>query len=68
MLYIHFTTGSALDLLRQISATITEFNQNKKQHPVLLCDEAHLMPHSALEQLPLLLNFYMDSACYLSLC
>lgn len=86
VLYIHFTTGSALDLLRQvaltldlqpahrqgdlvrqIAATIAQLNHNKKQHPVLLCDEAHLMPHPALEQLPLLLNFDMDSACYLSL-
>jgi general secretion pathway protein A len=86
VLYIHFTTGSALDLLRQvaltldlqpahrrgdlvrqIAATIAQLNQNKKQHPVLLCDEAHLMPHPALEQLPLLLNFDMDSSCYLSL-
>ena len=86
VLYIHFTSGSALDLLRQVAltldlqpahrrgdlvrqvaATIAQLNQNKKQHPVLLCDEAHLMPHSALEQLPLLLNFDMDSSCFLSL-
>jgi general secretion pathway protein A len=69
VLYIHFATGSALDLLRQvaltfdlqpahrrgdllrqISATI-QLNQNKKQHPVLLCDEGLLMPHAVLEQL-----------------
>ena len=42
-------------------------NQSKKQHPILICDEAHLLPHPALEQLPLLLNFDMDSARYLSL-
>ena len=42
-------------------------NQSKKQHPILICDEAHLLPHAALEQLPLLLNFDMDSSRYLSL-
>src|ERR1700680_2197394 len=34
---------------------------------ILICDEAHLLPHPALEQLPLLLNFDMDSARYLTL-
>ncbi len=35
--------------------------------PYLIGDEAHLLPHSALEQLPLLLNFDMDSSRYLTL-
>ena len=42
-------------------------NQSKKQHPILICDEAQLLPHPALEQLPLLLNFDMDSSRYLTL-
>ena len=86
ILYLHFTNGSALDLLRQIaltldlepahfrsdlvrqiSAAIVHLNQSKKQHPILICDEAHLLPHPALEQLPLLLNFDMDSARLLTL-
>ncbi|MEI8044247.1 MAG: AAA family ATPase [Verrucomicrobiota bacterium] len=86
VLYVHFTNGSALDLLRQIalaldlepahfrgdlvrqiSAAIVHLNQSKKQHPILICDEAHLLPHPALEQLPLLLNFNMDSSRYLTL-
>ena len=86
ILYVHFSNGSALDLLRQIalsldlqpahfrgdlvrqiSAAIVHLNQSKKQHPILICDEAHLLPHPALEQLPLLLNFDMDSSRYLSL-
>ena len=67
ILYVHFTNGSALDLLRQISAAIVHLNQSKKQHPILICDEAHLLPHPALEQLPLLLNFDMDSARLLTL-
>jgi type II secretory pathway predicted ATPase ExeA len=86
ILYLHWTSGSCVDLLRQlareldlepagrsgdlarqISEAIVRLNQSKKQHPVLICDEAHLLCHSALEQLPLLLNFDMDSAHYLTL-
>jgi type II secretory pathway predicted ATPase ExeA len=86
VLYIHYSSGTALDLLRQIALTldlqpahfrgdlvrqigdaIVRLNQSKKQHPLLICDEAHLLPHPALEQLPLLLNFDMDSSRYLSL-
>ena len=86
ILYVHFSSGSALDLLRQIALelnlepahfrgdlvrqiadAIVRLNQGKKQHPILICDEAHLLPHAALEQLPLLLNFDMDSSRYLTL-
>jgi type II secretory pathway predicted ATPase ExeA len=55
------------DLVRQISQTIVRLNQSKKQHPLLICDEAQLLGHPALEQLPLLLNFDMDSSRYLTL-
>jgi type II secretory pathway predicted ATPase ExeA len=55
------------DLGRQIAETVVRLNQSKKQHPILIVDEAHLLPHAALEQLPLLLNFDMDSARYLTL-
>ena len=37
------------------------------RHPILIRGEAHLPPHPALEQLPLLLNFDMDSARLLTL-
>lgn len=86
ILYVHFSSGSALDLLRQIamtldlepahfrgdlvrqiSAAVTRLNQTHKQHPVLICDEAHLLPYPALEQLPLLRNFDMDSSRQLTL-
>lgn len=86
VLYLHWTSGSALDLLRQlalqldlvpahyrgdlvrqISDAIVRLNQSKKQHPILICDEAQLLSHDALEQLPLLLNFDMDSSHYLTL-
>jgi type II secretory pathway predicted ATPase ExeA len=55
------------DLVRQIADAVVRLNQSKKQHPILICDEAHLLPHPALEQLPLLLNFDMDSSRYLTL-
>jgi type II secretory pathway predicted ATPase ExeA len=86
ILYVHFSSGSALDLLRQVALeldlepahwrgdlvrqiadAVVRLNQSRKQHPILICDEAQLLPHPALEQLPLLLNFDMDSARYLTL-
>jgi general secretion pathway protein A len=86
VMYLHWTPGSTLDLLRQvareldlepahyrgdlarqISQAVIHLNQSKKQHPILICDEAQLLPHPALEQLPLLLNFDMDSSRYLTL-
>jgi len=86
ILYVHFSAGSALDLLRQvalelnlepahrrgdlvrqIAGAVVELHQSKKQHPILICDEAQLLPHPALEQLPLLLNFDMDSSRLLTL-
>ena len=53
--------------VRQIADAVVRLNQSKKQHPILICDEAHLLPHPALEQLPLWLNFDMDSSRYLTL-
>jgi type II secretory pathway predicted ATPase ExeA len=86
ILYLHWTCGSALDLLRQlalaldlqpahlrgdlfrqIAEAIVRLNKSKKQHPILVLDEAHLLSHAALEQLPLLLNYEMDSCSYLTL-
>jgi hypothetical protein len=29
--------------LRQIAGAIVRLNQSKKQHPILICDEAHLL-------------------------
>lgn len=86
ILYLYWTCGSALDLLRQlalaldlqpahlrgdlfrqIAEAIVRLNKSKKQHPILVLDEAHLLSHAALEQLPLLLNYEMDSCSYLTL-
>lgn len=86
ILYLHWTSGSTLDLLRllarelqlepagrrsdlvhQISEAIVRLNQSRKQHPLLVLDEAQMLSHQALELLPPLLNFQMDSCQYLSL-
>ena len=85
-IYLHWSSGSALDLLRQlardlglepahfkgdlvdqIAEAIVTLNKTKKQHPILCFDEAQLLSHPALEQIPLLLNFDMDSSTYLTL-
>jgi type II secretory pathway predicted ATPase ExeA len=55
------------DLARQISEAIVRLNESKKQHPILILDEAQLLRHNALEHIPLLLNFNMDSVHYLTL-
>ena len=55
------------DLTGQISEAIVRLHKTRKQHPVLVLDEAQLLPHPALEILPLLLNFEMDACRYLTL-
>jgi len=51
------------DLARKIAeAVVRKLNQAKKQHPIHDLREAQLLPHPALEQLKLLLNFDMDSS------
>jgi type II secretory pathway predicted ATPase ExeA len=86
IVYLHWSSGSALDLLRQlaqeldlqpahrradlvrqIAEVIVRLNKSKKQHPLLVLDEGQLLRHEALEQIPLLLNYEMDSCHYLSL-
>src|SRR5713101_6899652 len=86
VVYLHWSSGSSLDLLRQIARgldlepahyrgdltaqiweAIVRLHKTRKQHPVLVLDEAQLLGHPALELLPLLLNFEMDSSRYLTL-
>jgi len=86
VVYLHWSSGSPLDLLRQIargldlepahyrgdltaqiSEAIVRLHKTRKLHPVLVLDEAQLLGHPALELLPLLLNFEMDSSRYLTL-
>ena len=55
------------DLTAQISEGIVRLHKTRKQHPILVIDEAHLLGHASLEILPLLLNFELDSGRYLTL-
>ena len=53
-------------MFRQVQAHIEDLADEQKILPVLLLDEAQLMPMGMLEQLHLLLNFRMDSRAFLS--
>lgn len=53
-------------LFRQVQAHLEEQASEQKVHPVLLLDEAHLLPTSVLEYLHILLNYRMDSESFLS--
>jgi type II secretory pathway predicted ATPase ExeA len=53
-------------MFRRLQAHIEELAEQQKVHPVLLLDEAQLMPPSMLEQLHILLNYRMDSRAFLS--
>ena len=53
-------------LFRQVQAHIEEQASEQNIHPVLLLDEAHLLPASVLEYLHVLLNYRMDSQSFLS--
>jgi type II secretory pathway predicted ATPase ExeA len=53
-------------LFRQVQAHIEEQASEQNIHPVLLLDEAHLLPSSVLEYLHVLLNYRMDSQSFLS--
>ena len=53
-------------MFRQLQAHIEDLADEQKIHPVLLLDEAQLMPMGMLEQLHILLNFRMDSRAFLS--
>lgn len=53
-------------LFRQVQTHIEEQASEQKLHPVLLLDEAHLLPIPVLEYLHVLLNYRMDSASFLS--
>jgi len=54
-------------MFRMVQAHMEELGDEHKVHPVLLLDEAQLIPFSMLEQLHILLNFRMDSRAFLSI-
>lgn len=54
-------------MFRMVQGHMEELGDEHKVHPVLLLDEAQLIPLSMLEQLHILLNFRMDSRAFLSI-
>lgn len=58
------------DLFRQIQDEISYRTETKKCVPVIIIDEAHLLPAAVFDDLVPLLNFEMDSSdrCILILC
>jgi type II secretory pathway predicted ATPase ExeA len=54
-------------MFRRLQAHIEELADEQKIQPLLLVDEAQLLPTGMLEQLHILLNFRMDSRAFLSL-
>jgi type II secretory pathway predicted ATPase ExeA len=59
--------ATAAALFRQVSAQLETLATAQRIHPVLLLDEAHLLPLRVLENLHILLNFKWDSAALLSI-
>ena len=54
-------------MFRMVQAHMEELGDEHRVHPVLLLDEAQLIPFAMLEQLHILLNFRMDSRAFLSI-
>lgn len=59
--------ATAAALFRQVSTHLEELSATQRVHPVLLLDEAHMLPTRVLEHLHILLNFQWDSARLLSI-
>lgn len=59
--------ANAAAVFRQISLHIEELASEQKVHPVLVLDDAHLLPVQVLEHLHTLLNYQRDSRSFLSL-
>ena len=58
--------ANAAALFRQVQAQLEDLADEQKIHPVLVLDEAQLLPMHVLEQLHVLLNFHKDSRAFLS--
>lgn len=61
--------GRRNTVFQDIKACITDFHEQKRMHPVIFIDEAHLLATDTLRELRLLTNFQYDSrnACTLML-
>lgn len=58
---------SAATLFQQVSSHLAQVATEHRARTVLVLDEAHLLPHSVLSHLHILLNFEQDSKPWLSL-
>jgi type II secretory pathway predicted ATPase ExeA len=59
--------ATAEAVFRNVSAQVEETATAQKVHPVLVLDEAHLLPQAVLGHLHILLNFHRDSKPLLSI-
>ena len=48
-------------LFKNIQRAIRDWTENAKKTPILILDEAQTLPHATLAELPIFLNFKMDS-------
>jgi len=48
-------------LFKNVQRAIKDWAENAKKTPVIILDEAQALPHKTLVELPILLNFKMDS-------
>jgi type II secretory pathway predicted ATPase ExeA len=48
-------------LFKNVQRAIKDWVENSKKTPILILDEAQTLPHKTLYELPILLNFRMDS-------
>jgi type II secretory pathway predicted ATPase ExeA len=55
------------DMFRQIQEHLTYLHSTKKQHVIIIIDEAQYLPMAVLRDLKLLMNFGYDSSDYFSL-
>ena len=48
-------------LFKNLQKAIRDYVENAKKTPCLVLDEAQYLPHKTLDELPIILNFRMDS-------
>ena len=54
-------TSRKSTLFRNLQAAVRDYVENAKKTPVLVLDEAQCLPDKTLDEIPILLNFRMDS-------
>jgi type II secretory pathway predicted ATPase ExeA len=48
-------------VFKHLQTTIQDYVENARNTPILVLDEAHALPDKTLQEIPILLNFKMDS-------